>query len=51
MTGPTASVAVAAAYVTAAPAGLVASAVRFGLTNVITGGVVSRTVMVKLAFV
>ena len=37
VTGPTASVAVAAAYETAAPAGLVASTVRFGLTDGIAG--------------
>ena len=48
MTGPTASVALAAAYVTVAPTPFVASTVTFELV-VRAGAVVSRTVTVKLA--
>src|SRR5262249_23996874 len=48
VTGPTASVAVGAAYVTAPPAAVFPSPVRFALTDVITGAVVSRTVTVKV---
>ena len=49
VTGPTAAVAVAAAYATTAPAALVALTTRFGLMEVITGAVVSWTRTVKLA--
>ena len=47
-TGPTASVAVAATKLTAAPLDIVASATRFALQLVITGAVVSRTVIVNV---
>ena len=51
VTGPTASVAVAAAYFTTAPFALVACTVRLPLIEVIVGGVRSTTVTVNVAVV
>ena len=51
VTGPTASVATADAKLTIAPDELVLLTVMFPGTEVITGGVVSRTVIVKVRVV
>src|SRR5262249_10826424 len=51
VTGPTRSVAIAAAYDTATPEDECVVTVMFGLTKVKTGGVVSRTVILNVLIV